>query len=694
MSSLKALFSVGLCLSWWATAAAAAQVPQTYDIVVYGGTSAGVIAAVQAKKMNKTVIIVGPDIHLGGLTAGGLGYTDSGKKEAIGGLSRDFYHRLWKHYQQDSAWKWEPKKVLKSQGPEEKAAGQPQGMWIFEPHVAEKVYEELVKEFEIPVIRNEYLNRESGVKTQDGRITSITMLSGKAFNGKMFIDATYEGDLMAAAGVKYHVGREANSVYGETLNGVQTKGRQHAHHFLMNISPYKVPGDPSSGLLPRISNEPPGEHGSGDHRIQAYCFRMCLTNHPENRLPFPKPEGYDASQYQLLARILDSGWRNGLKKFDPIPNKKTDTNNHGPFSTDNIGYNYDYPEGSYERRREIIQEHITYQQGMLYFLANDPSVPEDVRKQFTEWGLAKDEFPDHKGWPHQIYVRESRRLLGEYVMTEKDCQDLVETPKSIGMGSYSMDSHNTQRYVTAEGFVQNEGDVQERAKRPYEISYGSITPKRDECQNLLVPVCVSSSHIAYGSIRMEPVFMILGQSATTAAVIAMENKLAVQDVPYESLRARLLQDGQVLELVNQNDELRKKLTGVVVDDLDAKFTGTWNDSGSISPHFGDGYRHDTNMNKGSCTALFEAALPPGQYEVRFAYAATAGSRATNVPVKIRHAGGETTVKVNQTKQPPMGEFDLSLGVFTFDKTGSVLISNEGTDNIVVVDTIRFVPVKN
>lgn len=692
MSSLKTLLGVGLCLSWWVSASAA-QAPPTYDIVIYGGTSAGVIAAVQAKKMNKSVVVVGPDIHLGGLTAGGLGYTDSGKKEAIGGLSRDFYHRLWKYYQQDSAWKWEPKKPVKSQGPDEKAGGQPPGMWVFEPHVAEKAYEDLVKEYDIPVIRNEYLNRESGVKKQDGRITSITMLSGKTFNGRMFIDATYEGDLMAAAGVKYHVGREANSVYGETLNGVQTKGRLHAHHFLMNISPYKIPGDPKSGLLPRISSEPPGEHGSGDHRIQAYCFRMCLTNHPENRLPFPKPEGYDASQYQLLARILDSGWRNGLRKFDPIPNKKTDTNNHGPFSTDNIGYNYDYPEGSYERRREIIQEHITYQQGMLYFLANDPSVPEDVRKQFNEWGLAKDEFPDHKGWPHQIYVRESRRLLGEYVMTEKDCQDQVETPQSIGMGSYNMDSHNTQRYVTAEGFVQNEGDVQERAKRPYEIAYGSIIPKRDECQNLLVPVCVSSSHIAYGSIRMEPVFMILGQSASTAAIIALDKNIAVQDVPYDVLRARLLEDGQVLELANPNAELRKKLKGVLVDDLDAKFTGTWNDSGSISPHFGDGYRHDTNMNKGNCTALFEAELKPGKYEVRFAYAPTSGSRATNVPVKIHHAGGDSIVKVNQTKRPPDGEFDLSLGVFTFDKKGSVLISNEGTDNIVVVDTIRFVPVE-
>jgi hypothetical protein len=329
---------------------------------------------------------------------------------------------------------------------------------------------------------------------------------------------------------------------------VQTGVLHHHHHFgalKQPISPYVVPGDPSSGVLPRISTEPPGEYGSGDKKVQAYCFRTCLTRVPENRVPFPRPAGYDAKQYELLLRIFLAGWRNTFQKFDPIPNAKTDTNNHGPFSSDNIGRNWDYPEASYERRKEIIAEHITYQQGLLYFMANDPRMPADVRDEVAKWGLAKDEFRDNGNWPHQIYVREARRMLGRYVMTENELVKRRPTPEPVGMGSYSIDSHNIQRYITPEGYVQNEGDIGVSTKGPYQIAYGSLVPKT--VGNLLVPVCVSSSHIAYGSIRMEPVFMILGQSAATAAVMALDGKMAVQDVPYAKLRARLLADGQVLE---------------------------------------------------------------------------------------------------------------------------------------------------
>ena len=273
---------------------------------------------------------------------------------------------------------------------------------------------------------------------------------------------------------------------------------------------------------------------------------MCLTDHPDNRLPFPKPEGYDPSQYELLLRILDAGWRDVFRKFDPIPNCKTDTNNHGPFSSDNIGMNYDYPEGSYERRQEIWQEHVTYQQGWLYFLANDPRVPDDIREPMSKWGLAKDEFVDTGNWSHQLYIREARRMIGEYVMTENDVLGKREVPNPIGMGSYTMDSHNIQRYVTPEGYVQNEGDIGVRAPQPYRIAYGAIVPKKSECENLLVPVCPSSSHIAFGSIRMEPVFMILGQSAATAAAQSIDQGCAAQDVDYEQLRQRLVADGQSL----------------------------------------------------------------------------------------------------------------------------------------------------
>ncbi|MBN1893100.1 FAD-dependent oxidoreductase, partial [bacterium] len=411
-------------------------------------------------------------------------------------------------------------------------------------HAAEAVFEGFIQEYQIPVFRDEWLDRDHGFIKRNGRIRSIRMLSGKRFAGKMYIDATYEGDLMAAAGVSYQVGREANSVYGETWNGVQTGVFHHSHYFKKPVSPYRTPGDPSSGLLPRISDQPPGEKGGGDRRVQAYCYRMCLSNHPENRVPFPRPDGYDPSQYELLLRVFATGWREGFEKFDAVPNRKTDTNNHGPFSTDNIGMNDDYPEAGYERRREILKEHETYQKGLMYFLANDPRVPEDVRLMIGQWGLAADEFIDNGNWPRQIYVREARRMKGATVMTEHEVLGRRSVPQPVGMGSYTLDSHNVQRYVTPEGFVQNEGDIGVPVPQPYPIAYGSLTPRKNECENLLVPVCVSCSHIAFGSIRMEPVFMILGQSAATAAVQASRTGCAVQETDYDALASRLRQDGQ------------------------------------------------------------------------------------------------------------------------------------------------------
>lgn len=521
------------------------------DIIIYGGTSAAVIAAVEAVQSGKSVIVVSPDKHLGGLTAGGLGYTDTGNKAVIGGLSRDFYHRVWQHYNHSSAWKWQKQSEYGNRGQGTVAMdGENRTMWIFEPHVAEAIFEEYVTENNINVLRDEWLNRDSGTLVTNGKIVSFATLSGKTFSGKIFIDATYEGDLMAAAGVSYHVGRESTSQYNEQWNGVQTGVFQHGHHFKSNISPYKIPGDPASGLLPRISAEPPGEYGAADNKIQAYCYRMCMTNHPENRVPFPKPANYDSTQYELLVRDFATGRKDWFEKFDDIPNRKTDTNNHGAFSSDNIGMNYDYPEASYQRRQEILKEHIDYQMGLLWFVANDSRVPEDIRTQMTTWGLAKDEFPDTGNWPHQIYVREARRMIGDYVTTENDVLLKHEVPKPIGMGSYAMDSHNVQRYVTPEGFVQNEGDIGVHPPAPYSISYGSIIPKKEECNNLLVPVCVSSSHIAYGSIRMEPVFMILGQSATAAACIAIDKNIAVQDVDYNELKTLLEAKSQVLTWEN------------------------------------------------------------------------------------------------------------------------------------------------
>jgi len=521
-----------------------------YDVIIYGGTSSAVTAAVQVKKMGRSVIIVSPSEHLGGLSTGGLGFTDTGNKSVIGGLSREFYSRLYKYYQENpKAWKLEtPENFATKNLGMRRTKGSEKATWSFEPHVAEAIFEDFIKENDIPVHRNQWLDRENGVVIENGKIKSFTTHSGNTYVGKIFLDTTYEGDLMASAGVSYHVGRESIKFYDEKWNGVQTGVLHHQHHFGdLKISPYKIPGKPESGVLARISTTKPGAKGSGDNGVQAYCFRMCLTNDPRNRLPFPKPKNYDPEQYELLLRIfhhMDPMYV--FKKFDPVPNNKTDTNNHGPFSFDNIGMNYDYPEASYKRRKEIIQEHKTYQLGMLYFICHDPRVPKKLQNAMKEWGLPKDEFKDNGNWSHQLYVREARRMIGKYVIHETQLIEGQTIQKPIGMGSYGIDSHNIQRYITEEGYVQNEGDIGVKVK-PYQISYDCIIPKAKECTNLIVPVCVSATHTAFGSIRMEPVFMILGHSAGAAAAIAAEENVNVQDVDYAKLKEVLIKSKQILQ---------------------------------------------------------------------------------------------------------------------------------------------------
>ena len=572
-------------------------------------------------------------------------------------------------------------------------------MWIFEPSVAGKVFEDYVKEFGLTVLRDEWLDRAKGVRVADGRIAEITMLSGKKFAGKMFIDATYEGDLLAAAGVSYHVGREANYAYGEEWNGNQVGILHHGHHFgavKKPISAYKVPGDPASGLLPRISSEPPGVRGEGDKRVQAYCYRWCATDHPDNRIPFPKPANYDASQYELLVRVLDAGWRQTFHKFDLLPNRKTDTNNHGPFSFDNIGMNYDYPEASYERRKEILAEHRTYQQGLLWFLANDPRVPADVREEANRWGLPKDEFKDNGHWPHQIYVREARRMVGAFVMTENELTKKKPTPDSVGMGSYTIDSHNVRRYVTPEGNVQNEGDIGVPIS-PYSIAYGSLVPKRGEIANLFAPVACSATHIAYGSIRMEPVFMILGQSAATAAALAIDGNLAVQDVPYATLRARMLADGQVLEHESSKQKPKghgsakpaSSLPGVTVDDDEAVLTGEWKQSSANGGFVGSGYRHDDKGSAGPASATFIGKLPAaGTYAVSLTVVPNA-NRSRDALVRIGHADGVAELRVDLTgKGAPNGL--LTLGTYRFPAgPAKVTVSNAGAKGYVLIDAVNW-----
>ena len=676
---------------------AAQAATSEHDVVIYGGTCAAITSAVQVKKMGKSVIIVSPDKHLGGLSSGGLGFTDTGNKAVIGGLSREFYHRIYMHYQKDESWVQQKKSEYGNKGQGTPAMdGENRTMWIFEPSAAEKIFEAWIKEQNITVVRDAWLDRAKGVKKEGAKIVSITTLDGNTYAGKMFIDTTYEGDLMAAAGADYHVGREANSVYGEEHNGIQVGVLHHRHHFgavKEPISPYKIPGDPKSGVLARISTEAPGVKGEGDKRVQAYCFRACYTNDPANRIPFPKPEGYDASQYELLLRVLNTGWGEFFEKFDPIPNHKTDTNNHGPFSFDNIGYNYDYPEASYERRREIIAEHRTYQQGLLWFVANDPRVPKELQKELNTWGLPKDEFTDNGNWSHQLYIREARRMIGHFVMTENELRKLKPTPESVGMGSYTIDSHNVQRHITAEGYVQNEGDIGVSTNGPYEIAYGSLVPKEGQGSNLLVPVAMSASHIAYGSIRMEPVFMILGQSAASAAVLAIDGDLPVQKVPYAKLREQLLKDGQILEYTGPKSARGldpQGMKGVVVDDEQALKAGHWQESGAAKKFIGNGYSHDGNSAKGENTAAFRAKLPKaGRYEVIFAYAPN-NNRASNVPVTVKHAAGETKVTVNEKKDATFDGLGVSLGMFEFGTEAEVSVTTAGTDGYVVLDGVQWI----
>jgi hypothetical protein len=514
-----------------------------YDVVVYGGTSGGVAAAFQTARSGKSVVLIEPGQHLGGLTTGGLGATDIGNKRAIGGIAREFYGRVYRHYAQDSAWTRETRDQYRAR------AGQAidaDTMWTFEPHVAEAILHAMLAEAKVPVVLGQRLELKSGVQKRGPRIVAVRMESGRRFAGRTFIDATYEGDLMAEAGVSFTVGREANAAYGETLNGVQTR---HAvsHQFIKPVDPFVKPGDAASGLLPGIHAGGPGEEGQADRRIQAYNFRVCTTDVPENRREWPKPDGYDPRCYELLLRNFEAG--DHRAPWNPVwmPNRKTDTNNNFAVSSDNIGMNYDYPDADYATREKIVRQHEGYQQGLFWTLANNPRVPEAVRRQFQTLGPAKYEFTDHGNWPPQLYVREARRMLGSYVMTEHNVVGRRRAEDPIGLAAYGMDSHNTQRYVSPQGCAVNEGDVQVHGFPPYPISYRAIVPKRAECTNLLVPVCLSASHIAYGSIRMEPVFMILGQSAAAAAVEAIDENVDVQAIDVLRLQKRLLADGQILQ---------------------------------------------------------------------------------------------------------------------------------------------------
>ncbi|MEI6714212.1 MAG: FAD-dependent oxidoreductase [Verrucomicrobiota bacterium] len=483
----------------------------TVDVAIYGGTPAGVGAAVQARRMGKTCALMVFRRHVGGLTSAGLTAVDLGKADSIGGMAAEFLNRV--------------------------------GKWTgFRAADAEKTFRAMLSEADVPVY---FEHRLAAVEKEGNQIRALVFENGNRVEAKTFIDATYEGDLLARAGVSYHVGREDNSVYAEENNGFYIAK---SHQFRFPVDPYRVAGDPSSGLLPGISSEPARRAGIGDKSVQAYNFRMWLTDVSEGR-PYPKPIGYNRDDYALLLRYLTSAPEGFLWDFTykngPIKLNRGDCNSAGPISTDFVGGSNDWPEGDYATRERIFQAHVNYQQGMLWFLANDMEVPEKVRAVPHKFGLPKDQFEETDGWPHELYVREGRRMVSDYVMTEHDCRGERRAEDSVGLASYTMDSHHTSR-VIVDGVLQAEGNVEVHVPKPYPVSYRSIVPREKECANLLVPVAVSSSHMAFGSIRMEPVFMLLGQSAATAAAMAIDAKVSVQKVDYGLLRERLLKDGQKL----------------------------------------------------------------------------------------------------------------------------------------------------
>jgi hypothetical protein len=524
---MKPIGRLALCLAWAGAAGAASR---NFDVVVYGGTAGGVIAAVSAARQGLKTALIEPTAHLGGMVSGGLGWTDYGKKEVVGGFALEFYWRVGMHYQ------------MARYGNEVS--------WLHEPHVAETIFRDMLGAAGVTVFERQRLREKTGVRKNGPAVAAITMEGGDEFTASVFIDSGYEGDLMAQAGVSYTFGREGASQYGESLAGVRDKTP--FHQFLVDISPK----DSRGNLLPEISAARLDPPGSADKRVQAYNFRMCFSDTPENRRAFPRPAGYDPARYALLARLIATRQQkdgrvpplDSFLKVDRIPNGKADVNNNGPFSTDYLGGSWQYPDASYRERDAIWLAHRAYIGGLLFFLANDPQVPEPLRAELNQWGLCRDEFADNDNWPYQLYIREARRMVGEYVVVQKDLQTELTKPDPIGMGSYNSDSHNIQRIVDADGFVRNEGDMQVAVK-PYQIPYRVMLPKRAEARNLLVTAAFSASHVAYSSVRMEPQYMIIGQAAGVAAKLAIAGKKPVQEIDSAELTRILKEQGAVMEYV-------------------------------------------------------------------------------------------------------------------------------------------------
>jgi hypothetical protein len=626
------------------------------DVVVYGATSAGIVAAVQARRMGRVAVIIEPGHVAGGMTAGGLGNTDTGNDLTIGGLAREFYQRVHATYEGAG---WTPTTKPR---------------FTFEPHVARAVFEQMLAEAGVPVYFGLRLNT---VMLQDRRITKLVTTDRRVFAAPMFIDASYEGDLMAMTRVRWVVGREGNGAYDERLNGVQL---DHTPGTGL-VSPYRVADRPSSGLLPGVAATV-APNGSPDGYTQAYNFRMCLTQ-AGDRIPFPRPEGYDPGHYELLWRWIERGNTGPFFNAQSVGGGKSDVNNEGPFSTDYIGASHDYATASPAVRESIVADHRRYQQGLMWFLANDPRLPDVIRTAVRAWGLPADEFTATGGWPTQLYVREGRRMVSGLVMTEHHCLGRLRAPEPVGLASYAIDFHSCQR-VVVDAAVVNEGHLWADVPAPYPIGYRSIVPSAGECTNLLVPVCLSASHVAYGSIRMEPVYMILAQSAATAAVLAADRGIDVQRLGYDVLASRLLADGQILDW-----------PGPVVDNALSKgvtVTGSWVYGDEVPGFYGYDYVHDGNTGKGTKRFQFTARVPRTGVYIASMRWTSSRNRASNVPVDIVHGGDVTTVRVDQRSRG--GEW-VPLGAFTLqaNQPVSVVVRTDSTDGYVVADAVRFAAVQ-
>jgi hypothetical protein len=529
MNARRLRTSVFLATAFLTIPLHAAESAAAPDLVVYGATASGVMTAYSAAREGMHVVLLEPGVHLGGMVTGGLSATDLGHFTIIGGYARAFYTMAAAHYGVHDL-------------------DHPQN-WLSEPHVDEEIFRTMLQDAGVSVHFHERLREHDGVELSRKRLIAITTSDGVQWPAKIFADCSYEGDLMAQARVSYTWGREAATQYGEDLAGVRAHTPK--HQFLWPLSAY----DEQHHLLPEIDAGPLAAAGSADKKVQAYNFRLILTNDPANRIAFPRPQGYDRARFALLERYLKEfpqhvGRAPGFRDItNPvmIPNHKADFNNNGPVSTDYIGHSWAYPEANYAAKAALWQDHLLYTQSFFYFIAQDPKVPASLRAEVNQWGLPRDEFADTDHWPNQLYIREGRRMVGEYVMRQADLQTERTKSDSIGMGSYNSDSHNIQRVAMPDGDVQNEGDVQVPVE-PYEIAYRSITPRRAEVENLLVPVCLSASHAAYSSVRMEPQYMIIGQAAGVAAALAIRTNTSIQEVAIPELQRRLHAQGAILHL--------------------------------------------------------------------------------------------------------------------------------------------------